>query len=165
MEQMPNEYLERIVQVEQRSKSNTHAIQEIKEDQSLLRKMVENVGVIAEQTKTTSEKVSKLSDDVETLKHSETSRKTKEEECEEREKDFKIDVNSKLEELSKSIDEIQKIEENRKLREENEQARKSNFNNTFLGKLLYKIAEAAILGVLTFLFTCVYFYIKTKYLG
>lgn len=163
--QIPNEYLQKLIETEQRSKSNTHAINDIKEDQTLLRKMVENIGVIAEQTKTTSEKLNKISEDVDALKHSEISRSTKEQEIENREKDFKDTLMIEVKKLSEQVEKLEKEEEKRKAKENEEIERRNSFKDTFIGRITYTILEKVVIAVLLFILISVTYYFKLKYLS
>ena len=65
---MNEEQLRELTQTTERSKSNTHRIDKLEEQQALLHEMNKNIAVIAEQTKDTKEDVSGLKTDVEELK-------------------------------------------------------------------------------------------------
>ena len=61
--------MERIRATEERSKSNTHRIDRCEENQEILMEMNKNIGILAEQYKTQSEKLTRLEKDVNDLKH------------------------------------------------------------------------------------------------
>lgn len=65
---MTNEEMtERLVEVEQRSKSNTHRLDAVEKNQEALNSIATSVAVMAEQQKNISEKVDTIDDKVSTL--------------------------------------------------------------------------------------------------
>ena len=61
------EMAERLVEVEQRSKSNTHRLDAVEKNQEALNSIATSVAVMAEQQKNISEKVDTIDDKVSTL--------------------------------------------------------------------------------------------------
>lgn len=72
---MEREYIERLVEVEQRCKSNSHRLDDLEENYTLLNNLCQSVAVIAEQTTATNNVVTELKKDVGDLKTAEISRK------------------------------------------------------------------------------------------
>ena len=62
-----DEMTERLVEVEQRSKSNTHRLDVVEKNQEALNSIATSVAVMAEQQKNISEKVDTIDDKVSTL--------------------------------------------------------------------------------------------------
>jgi predicted nuclease with TOPRIM domain len=60
--------IKELTETTSRSKSNTHRIDKLEEQQNLLHEMNSNIAAIAEQTKYTKEEVSDLKKDVEEIK-------------------------------------------------------------------------------------------------
>lgn len=65
---MNEEQLKELTQTTERSKSNTHRIDKLEEQQTLLHEMNKNIAVIAEQTKDTKEDLKGVKKDVEEIK-------------------------------------------------------------------------------------------------
>lgn len=65
---MNEEQIKELTETTSRSKSNTHRIDKLEEQQALLHEMNKNIAVIAEQTKDTKEDVTGLKKDVEEIK-------------------------------------------------------------------------------------------------
>lgn len=65
---MNEEQIKEMAETTARSKSNTHRIDKLEEQQTLLHEMNKNIAVIAEQTKDTKEDVTGLKKDVEEIK-------------------------------------------------------------------------------------------------
>lgn len=61
------EMTERLVEVEQRTKSNTHRLDAVEKNQKVLSSIATSVAVMAEQQKTIAEKVSTIDSKVDTL--------------------------------------------------------------------------------------------------
>lgn len=65
---MNEEQLKELTQTTERSRSNTHRIDKLEEQQTLLHEMNKNIAVIAEQTKDTKEDLQGVKKDVEEIK-------------------------------------------------------------------------------------------------
>lgn len=65
---MEENYMKTLIETESRSKSNTHRIDKMEENQKILLEMSSNIKVIAEQNKAQNEKINCIESDVKELK-------------------------------------------------------------------------------------------------